>query len=145
MTLNRRERILAGLVIGLFIVAGTWAGVFSLTERWQTITRKLAARQRELAAIRAAIEHLGAGGHFGTLDRNMFADAPQALQPCVIRAGSDDRVLAEQGNDAHDPRLGGLAEIAEATDIPLGTAKSRLHHALTALREDRRAKEFFEE
>ena len=57
MTMNRREQILAGLVLGLFIIAGTWVGGVSLAERWQTITRKLANRQRELAAIRTAIEH----------------------------------------------------------------------------------------
>ncbi|MGC3956667.1 MAG: sigma-70 family RNA polymerase sigma factor [Verrucomicrobiota bacterium] len=36
-----------------------------------------------------------------------------------------------------------LAEIAEAAYIPLGTVKSRLHHALEVLRSDERAKEFF--
>ncbi len=36
-----------------------------------------------------------------------------------------------------------LAEIAEATGIPLGTAKSRLHHAISKLREDPRTHEFF--
>jgi RNA polymerase sigma-70 factor (ECF subfamily) len=37
-----------------------------------------------------------------------------------------------------------LAEIADATEIPLGTVKSRLHNALTALRKDPRTKNFFE-
>jgi len=37
-----------------------------------------------------------------------------------------------------------IAEIAETTAIPLGTVKSRLHNALAALREDKRAKEYFE-
>ncbi|HMP81642.1 MAG TPA: sigma-70 family RNA polymerase sigma factor [Verrucomicrobiota bacterium] len=38
-----------------------------------------------------------------------------------------------------------LADIAEATGVPLGTVKSRLHHALDALRQDKRAKQFFDE
>ena len=36
-----------------------------------------------------------------------------------------------------------LQEIATALNIPLGTVKSRLHHALQKLRNDRRTKEYF--
>ena len=36
-----------------------------------------------------------------------------------------------------------LAEISEAIDIPVGTVKSRMHHALGTLRADERTKEFF--
>ena len=36
-----------------------------------------------------------------------------------------------------------LQEIADALDIPLGTVKSRLHHALKALRDDRRTRNYF--
>jgi len=36
-----------------------------------------------------------------------------------------------------------LAEIAEALSIPLGTVKSRLHHAVTALRADPRTRDYF--
>ena len=37
-----------------------------------------------------------------------------------------------------------LAEIAAAVQIPLGTVKSRLHHALAALRADENLKKYFE-
>ena len=36
-----------------------------------------------------------------------------------------------------------LQEIADALNIPLGTVKSRLHHALKALRDDRRTRDYF--
>lgn len=36
-----------------------------------------------------------------------------------------------------------LAEIAQAMKIPLGTVKSRLHHALAALRQDARTRKYF--
>jgi RNA polymerase sigma-70 factor (ECF subfamily) len=34
-------------------------------------------------------------------------------------------------------------EIADALQVPLGTVKSRLHHAIEAMRTDPRAQEFF--
>lgn len=36
-----------------------------------------------------------------------------------------------------------LEEIGEALGIPLGTVKSRMHHALNALREDERTRKYF--
>ncbi len=38
-----------------------------------------------------------------------------------------------------------LAEIAEAMEVPVGTIKSRLHHALKALRDDPAVKKYFEQ
>src|SRR6185295_6110458 len=38
-----------------------------------------------------------------------------------------------------------LNEIAEALEIPLGTVKSRLHHALDFLRRDEQTRKFFEQ
>ena len=38
-----------------------------------------------------------------------------------------------------------LKEIAHALDIPLGTVKSRLHHALNALRNDEKTRRYFKE
>ena len=38
-----------------------------------------------------------------------------------------------------------LEEVARALDIPLGTVKSRLHHALAALRQDERTRRYFEQ
>lgn len=38
-----------------------------------------------------------------------------------------------------------LEEIADALRVPLGTVKSRLHHAVRGMRDDPRAKKYFEE
>jgi RNA polymerase sigma-70 factor, ECF subfamily len=37
-----------------------------------------------------------------------------------------------------------MPEVAQALEIPLGTVKSRIHHALAKLRADERTKQFFE-
>ena len=63
--------------------------------------------------------------------------------------GDFDAVLADLSEDHREILLlrfvDGLsmAEIAEAAGIPLGTAKSRLHHALNHLRENPKTREYF--
>jgi RNA polymerase sigma-70 factor (ECF subfamily) len=37
-----------------------------------------------------------------------------------------------------------IDEIADALDVPAGTVKSRLHHAIAAMREDPHIRRFFE-
>lgn len=73
-------------------------------------------------------------------------DAPQSCRSSELTAA-----LANLSEDHREVLLLrfvddlSLVEIAEATAIPLGTVKSRLHNALALLREDKRAREFFEQ
>lgn len=77
---------------------------------------------------------------------------PDALpHPAAEESGDDlDRLLAtlpaERREILHLRFVDGLAleEIAIALDVPLGTVKSRLHHAIRVLREDPATKKFFE-
>src|SRR5436190_9901304 len=68
------------------------------------------------------------------------ADHPGDLAAALANLSADHReVLLLRYVDGLQ-----LAEIAEATGVPLGTVKSRLHHALESLRQDKHAKQFFE-
>ena len=69
---------------------------------------------------------------------------------CIPGSGADfDAVLADLSEDHKEVLMlrfvDGLsmAEIAEAVGIPLGTVKSRLHHALSRLRDDPKTREYF--
>jgi len=75
-----------------------------------------------------------AEGHAGDESRRALAAAVDALAP-----GQREVLLLRFVDDLS------LAEIAEAMEIPVGTVKSRLHGALRALREDERARSYFEE
>jgi len=72
-----------------------------------------------------------------------------APEPPCIGAGELGIVLAGLSEEHRETLLlrfvDGLSleEIAKATDVPLGTVKSRLHNALTVLRKDPGTKEFF--
>jgi len=88
------------------------------------------------------------GGPGGVDDMDLQASVPPA-EPGTVRAELAE-VLTSL-SDAHREVVlmrfvddMALEEIAEALAIPLGTAKSRLHHALAALREDSRLRRHFE-
>jgi RNA polymerase sigma-70 factor (ECF subfamily) len=74
---------------------------------------------------------------------NLSAVEPQArrdLAAALVSLSEDHReVLLLRFVDGMS-----LGEIAEAMDVPLGTVKSRLHHALEQLREDPRTRELLE-
>ena len=82
-------------------------------------------------------------------DRQQVLDRLEAPAPAPGNTGDFDAVLADLSEDHREILLlrfiDGLsmAEIAEAAGIPLGTAKSRLHHALNRLREDPKTREYF--
>jgi RNA polymerase sigma-70 factor (ECF subfamily) len=73
--------------------------------------------------------------------------ATDAPQPC--RSSELSAALANLSEEHREVLLLrfvddlSLGEIAQAANIPLGTVKSRLHNAREALRQDKRAKEFF--
>jgi len=82
-------------------------------------------------------------------DQQQIAEAP-APAPAAASPGDLEAVLAALPEPQREVLLLrfvdglSLAEIAEAMDLPLGTVKSRLHHAIQTLRQDERTKTFFE-
>ena len=91
-----------------------------------------------------------AGRYQSTEAEQQQLEQTPAVSGPTDHAGDLDAALANLSDDHREVLLlrfvDGLqlAEIAEATGVPLGTVKSRLHHALEALRQDKRAKQFFE-
>lgn len=104
-----------------------------LTSWFYVVARRRALRLRERSR-RAQGDLEGAlsipdEGPPGTEDlRRLLARLPAAQQ----------EVLVLRFLDGFD-----LQAIAEALEIPLGTVKSRLHHALAALREDPACRKYF--
>jgi RNA polymerase sigma-70 factor (ECF subfamily) len=106
-----------------------------LTSWFYVVARRRALRLREKAG--RAQGELGAealaipeSGSAPTADlRRLLARLP----------GAQQEVLVLRFLDGWD-----LQSIAEALEIPLGTVKSRLHHALAALRDDPACRKYFE-
>jgi len=93
--------------------------------------------------------------HRGKAQRFAGNDEALASVPDAAQESSDNRSelseLLESLSEGHREVVllrfvDGLSmqEIAVAMDLPVGTVKSRLHHALASLREDPRAKQFFD-
>jgi RNA polymerase sigma-70 factor (ECF subfamily) len=99
-------------------------------------------------ALKRKRRRLGAGLSTARDDADIPVPAPDTPDAAAIR-GELAAVLTTLG-DAHREVIlmrfvddMTLEEIAEALAIPLGTAKSRLHHALAALRDDPRVRKHF--
>ncbi len=118
-----------------------------LTTYLYPVVRNLATdrarrRQRWLASQQRLRERGGAGGGGGGGQQpsppppredddlhRLLACLPQTHREVVLLRFVDDLPLAE---------------IAQAMGLPVGTVKSRLHHALRMLRQDPRVREFFD-
>jgi len=57
MKLNPREQTLLLVIAGLVVLMATYAAAATLRERWGERSRKIQSRQRELAAMQAAIRN----------------------------------------------------------------------------------------
>jgi RNA polymerase sigma-70 factor (ECF subfamily) len=98
-------------------------------------------------ALAARRKRLRASGGEERLD-NLLAPP---LSASTLAEPSDLAAVLSRLSEAHREVLlmrfvDGLAleEIAQALDVPLGTVKSRLHHALKALRDDPKTRDYFE-
>ncbi len=100
-----------------------------------------AVRNLSLGALRGTHRFIGGDAGAVVLD--------QIAAPAETPAGNHDlrQIIAKLGADHREVLMlrfvdgMTLPEIAALTGIPLGTAKSRLHHALAALRTDPKIKQ----
>lgn len=123
-----------------FALAKKFPG-FQLTAKLQTflypVIRNLAVSARRKSGLTQAGETLEPNAPQTDPSR----DGDDALQSALAALGQEHRdvLLLRFVDDLS------LAEIADILGIPLGTVKSRLHHALKQLRENPRTREFFTE
>lgn len=96
-----------------------------------------------------AMTHRGKSQRFAGGDEAMLA-VPDRSSPEIDDRSEMSAMLESLSEDHREVVLlrfvDGLSmqEIAAATRVPIGTAKSRLHHALALLRNDPRAQRYFE-
>lgn len=99
---------------------------------------------RHVAITRRARARRDAAG--GALDADAVADDPPGLDASRAELAAALGALPAAQREVVLMRFVDgmeLAEIADARDVPLGTIKSRLHHALRTLRDDPRTRSYF--
>jgi RNA polymerase sigma-70 factor (ECF subfamily) len=117
---------------------------FRLTANFKTFLYP-AVRNLSIAARRKAERYQASEEHLRQLENTPAAPSRES------GGGELDVVLASLSEEHREVILLrfvdglSLAEIAEATDIPLGTVKSRLHNALQTLRSDQRTRDYFQQ
>lgn len=115
---------------------------FRLTANLKTFLYP-AVRNLSIAARRKAQRYQATEAQLEEIENTASADSPGAPSELqVVLAG-----LSEEHRETVLLRFVdglSLAEMAEAMEIPLGTAKSRLHIALQTLRNNKRTREYFE-
>ncbi len=96
------------------------------------LRREAAAEQARSAAAAEALPEANRGTH-GRMDEDLakvLEALPQAQREVVLLRFVDEMALGE---------------IAEAMHVPVGTVKSRLHHALRTLRADPGVRRYFDQ
>jgi RNA polymerase sigma factor, sigma-70 family len=115
---------------------------FRLTANMKTFLYP-AVRNLSIAARRKAQRYQATEAQLEKIENTASGDiAPASSELQVVLAG-----LSEEHRETVLLRFVdglSLAEMAQAMEIPLGTAKSRLHIALQTLRNDKRTREYFE-
>ena len=115
---------------------------FKLTAEFKTFLYP-AVKNLSIAARRKAERHQSTEGELAVLENRPVESAsvanPDDLSVVLASLSEEHReVLLLRFVDGLN-----LGEIADVIEIPVGTVKSRLHNALTALRKDPRTKSFF--
>jgi RNA polymerase sigma-70 factor (ECF subfamily) len=118
---------------GFHLTANLKTFLYPAVKNLSVAARRKAARLQSTAAEQQWLDQLPAGGE----PASSAGDLAAAL---ANLSGEHREVLLLRFVDGLT-----LAEIAAAAEVPLGTVKSRLHHALELLRQDQRARQFFEE
>lgn len=116
---------------GFRLTANLKTFLYPAVKNLSIAARRRAARVQSSEAELAVIEQTAAAETLGVANNDLAAALAN------LSAEHREVLLLRFVDDLP------LAEIAEAVNVPLGTVKSRLHHALEALRQDARAREYF--